>query len=195
MSKTSLTSSIESLLLVSAKPLTYRELAKLTDQETDDIAAAVATLQDKYNQSDSGIRLLVNDKQVQLATDPEQTKLIKEYLQSEITGELTRPSLETLTIVAYRQPISKEELEQIRGVNCSLILRNLMIRGLVESREAKGGLTTNYSVTIDFLRFLGITKVEELPDYERLHSHENIQAVLEQKQAEAAVEVTNDETR
>lgn len=195
MSKTSLTSSIESLLLVSAKPLTYRELAKLTDQETDDIAAAVATLQDKYNQSDSGIRLLVNDKQVQLATDPEQTKLIKEYLQSEITGELTRPSLETLTIVAYRQPISKEELEQIRGVNCSLILRNLMIRGLVESREAKGGLTTNYSVTIDFLRFLGITKVEELPDYERLHTHENIQAVLDQKQAEAATEVTNDEAR
>ncbi len=195
MSKTSLTSSIESLLLVSAKPLTYRELAKLTDQETDDIASAVATLQDKYNQSDSGIRLLVNDKQVQLATDPEQTKLIKEYLQSEITGELTRPSLETLTIVAYRQPISKEELEQIRGVNCSLILRNLMIRGLVESREAKGGLTTNYSVTIDFLRFLGITKVEELPDYERLHTHENIQAVLDQKQAEVATEVTNDETR
>ncbi len=195
MSKTSLTSSIESLLLVSAKPLTYRELAKLTDQETDDIAAAVATLQDKYNQSDSGIRLLVNDKQVQLATDPEQTKLIKEYLQSEITGELTRPSLETLTIVAYRQPISKEELEQIRGVNCSLILRNLMIRGLVESREAKGGLTTNYSVTIDFLRFLGITKVEELPDYERLHTHENIQAVLDQKQAEAATEMTNDEAR
>lgn len=195
MSKTNLTSAVESLLLVSAKPLTYRELAKLTGHETDDIAEAVQLLQQKYNESESGIRVLVNDKQVQLATDPSQTKLIKEYLQSEITGELTRPSLETLTIVAYRQPISKEELEQIRGVNCSLILRNLMIRGLVDSKEAKGGLTTHYSVTMDFLRFLGITRVEELPDYERLHSHENIQAVLDQKQLDNASDSSHDQAR
>ncbi|MFH0873627.1 MAG: SMC-Scp complex subunit ScpB [Candidatus Komeilibacteria bacterium] len=191
MNKSSLASSIESLLLVSAKPLSFRELAQLTQSGTDEVAAAVTQLQSKFNDAVGGIRLLVNDKRAQLATDAGQTKLIKAYLQSEITGELTRPSLETLTIVAYRQPVTKEELEQIRGVNCSLILRNLMIRGLVEPREAKGGLTTDYSVTMDFLRFLGITKVEELPDYERLHSHENIQAVLDQKQAEES-EVSHD---
>jgi segregation and condensation protein B len=171
-------SQIESLLLVTAKPLSYKELAKLLDVEIEQIEAAGEKLQEKYNTSDSGIQVLLNNKQIQLVTNPDNVTTVKNFLQAETTGELSRPSMETLTIIAYRQPITKEALEQIRGINCSLILRNLLIRGLIEAKEIKGGLTTTYSLTMDFLRFLGVHKVEELPDYETLHSDQQVQAAI-----------------
>jgi segregation and condensation protein B len=73
----------------------------------------------------------------------------------------------------------RAELEQIRGVNCSIILRNLMMRGLVDAAGEPGLPTTPYSVTMEFLRFLGISSVSELPDFDTLRSHENISRVLE----------------
>ena len=99
----------------------------------------------------------------------------------ETTGELTRAALETLTIVVYRGPIGRAELEQIRGVNCAIILRNLLIRGLVTSEARKEKLETVYQVSLDFLKFLGLRTPQELPDYEKLNSSENIEKLLQQK--------------
>ena len=169
---------VESLLLVAGKPLPFAALAKLLGCETDAIRAAVTELEERFNSKESGIHVMVNDGKVQFITNPEHKKLIAEFIKDETTGELTKPSIETLTIIAYRQPVTKQELEQIRGVNCSLILRNLLIRGLVETHEARGGLAVTYSVTMDFLRFLGVHSVEELPEYERLHNHENLKQAL-----------------
>src|SRR3989344_4221552 len=175
---TKLAAKIESLLLVSAKPLSVKELAKFLQTTEDEIQAAVVLLQERFNRPEQGIHLLLNNKQLQFTTNPDYAKLVQEFLHDETTGELTKPSLETLTIIAYRQPVTKEELEHIRGVNCSLILRNLLIRGLVESQDERGGLATTYSVTMDFVRFLGINKVEELPDFARLNSSESLEAAL-----------------
>ena len=180
----SLAAKIESLLLVSAKPLSLNELAKFLKAETTEVQAALQVVTQKYDDPECGIRLLRNDNKVQFASAAEHAKLVREFMHDETTGELTKPSLETLTIIAYRQPISKEELEQIRGINCSLILRNLLIRGLIEAHEAKGGLTATYSVTMEFLRFLGVTSVEQLPDFQKLNSDENLQAVLSAPSAE-----------
>jgi segregation and condensation protein B len=173
-----LVSQLESLLLVAGKPMSFAVLAKLLNCSVPDLKGALKTLEDRYNAKDSGIHLMLNDDKVQLTTNPDNKKLIADFVKDETTGELTKPSLETLTIIAYRQPISKEELEQIRGVNCSLILRNLLIRGLIEAHESRGGLATLYAVSMDFLRYLGINKVEELPDFDKLHSHESIQQLL-----------------
>jgi segregation and condensation protein B len=170
---------LESLLLVAAKPLTLKNLATLLAVEENQVEAVVRELMVKYNQDDGGIHLAFNDKKIQFITNPKNAKFLQEYFKEELTGELTKPSLEALTIIAYRQPISKEELEQIRGVNCSLILRNLLIRGYIEVRDDKSGLTTVYSLTMDFLRHLGISSVEELPDYEKLNSDANLQKLLE----------------
>jgi len=87
---------------------------------------------------------------------------------------LTRPQLETLTVVAYCGPITKPELEQLRGVNCALILRNLMMRGLVKEVEDVTNFLPTFEVTMDYLRHLGINSLNELPDYDKLHKHENI---------------------
>ena len=78
-------------------------------------------------------------------------------------GELSRPSLEALTILAYRGPLTRPELEQIRGVHSSLILRNLLLRGLIEEKEDARLGQPLYSVTLDFLRHIGLASVEELP--------------------------------
>lgn len=173
-------SQLESLLLVAGRPLSFVSLAKIVSCSTDEVKEAIRDLEEHYNTKARGIHLMVNDGKAQLVTNPENKKIVAEFIKDETTGELTRPSLESLTIIAYRQPITKENLEQIRGVNCSLILRNLLMRGLVEPREE--GLATTYTVTMDFLRFLGINRVEELPDYDKLHSHESVRAALEAAQ-------------
>lgn len=173
-----LSSKIESLLFVAGKPLPIKKIAEFLDKPIEEIDVTLQALKDKFNQPKSGIHLLHEGKEWQLATNPENSKLIKEYIQDETTGELTRPSLEALTIIAYRGPITKLELEQIRGVNCSLILRNLEMRGLIQTEEDKTRAQFVYSITLDFLRFLGVDEASGLPDFAKLHNSELLQKLL-----------------
>ncbi|MDP2586415.1 MAG: SMC-Scp complex subunit ScpB [Candidatus Komeilibacteria bacterium] len=175
-----LKSQLESILLVTSKPISQKKLAEVLAVKVKDLEPVIEELTAEYNQQGRGLRLLVNNDQLQLASAPENSELVKQYLKDDLTGELTDPSIETLTIIAYRQPISKAELEQIRGVNCSLIIRNLMIRGLVEAEYNKQRATTLYSVTLDFLKYLGLNKVNELPDFEKLNNDDNLQKLLNQ---------------
>src|SRR3989338_219680 len=137
MNEDNLKSQLESLLLVSAKPLSLRKIAETLKVKTKVAEEVTDQLILEYNQNGGGIRLLKNNGQIQLASSPENTDLVRQYLKEDLIGELSEPSLETLTIIAYRQPVTKAEMEQIRGINCSLILRNLMIRGLVEAEYDK----------------------------------------------------------
>lgn len=176
---TNLGSKIESILFIAAKPLTVKKLAEFTEVEEKEISDALNILKEKYNQQENGIQLMNNGREWQMITNPDNGKLVKQYVQDETTGELTRPSLEALTIIAYRGPITKLELEQIRGVNCSLILRNLMIRGLIQTEEDKARAQLVYTVTMDFMRFLGLRELNELPDYEHLHHNDLLQRLME----------------
>lgn len=170
---------IESLMLVSGKPLAMDELAKFLELDEVAVKKAIAELVEKYDHPDSGIQVAINGKKVQFTTNSANADSLYKYFKEELSSELSRPALETLTIIAYRQPISKEELEQIRGVNCSMIIRNLLIKGLIELEDTKDSLVPLYSVTMDFLRHLGINSVEELPDFTKLNSDENLQRLIE----------------
>ncbi|MFH1668073.1 MAG: SMC-Scp complex subunit ScpB [Candidatus Komeilibacteria bacterium] len=187
---------IESILLVAIKPL---KISKINDLlpgvKKEQVAKAVEELQTKYNHEESGLRIIENRGVIQLTTSPDCVDVTKQFVKDETTGELTKPSLETLTIVAYRQPITKAELEQIRGVNCSMILRNLMIRGLVRRKENKQSLTTYYSVTVEFLKFLGINRVEELPDYAKLNDNINLKKLLDPNYDDSVVIEEKSETK
>jgi len=180
----SLKTKIESLLFVSIRPLSGRKIANLLKAQKKEVDEALEELQRDLTENRRGIRLMKIGESWQLATAPENSSLIKSYLKDEQTGELTRPALETLTIIAYRGPISKAELDVIRGVNCSLILRNLMIKGLVESIQDEKEMITKYQITFDFLKFLGISKVSELPEYEKLNKDENLEKLLHPETAE-----------
>ncbi|MEK9152673.1 MAG: SMC-Scp complex subunit ScpB [Patescibacteria group bacterium] len=177
----SLSSKIESILFIANRPMSVKKLAEIVGASREDVTAAIDELSSVHGQ-ERGVRLMRNGSDVQLATAPENSGMIRDFLKDETTGELTKPSLETLTVVAYRGPIAKAELEQIRGVNCSLILRNLMMRGLVEATSE--GPAPTYRVTMEFLRFLGVANIENLPDYDKLRSHENIVKLLESAKKE-----------
>ncbi len=174
----SLKSKIESLLFVSAKPMSVRQLADLLKKDAKEIRTAGDELVKLYQQEKRGIHIIKNNNKYQMVSAPENARLVQEFIQDETSGELTRPSLETLTIIAYRGPILKSHLDKIRGVNCSLILRNLLLRGLVEVRSDKKSGENSYTVSLDFLRFLGVNSVEELPDYERLSRDDLIDKIL-----------------
>lgn len=170
---------IESLLFISHKPLTVKELAKASGGSMEEVKKVLEELTKEYEEKKGGIQMLKLENKYQFVTASESSDTVSKFIKSEMTGELTKPSLETLTIVAYRAPISKAELEMIRGVNCSVILRNLMMRGLVTAEEDKKKGDVYYSVTMDFLKHLGLSKPEDLPDFEKLNRNNNLDKLLE----------------
>ncbi|MEI7498263.1 MAG: SMC-Scp complex subunit ScpB [Candidatus Falkowbacteria bacterium] len=173
-----LSSQIESLLFVSAKALSLKNIAEVVKAPLEEVEYAAEELVERYKGAVSGVQIIRHAQSLQMVSAPENAKVIQEFIKDETTGELSRPSLETLTIIAYRGPIAKLDIDRIRGVNCSLILRNLMLRGLIEGKVKKETQETYYSVTIDFIRFLGLNDVAELPDYDRLHQDDTIDRVL-----------------
>ncbi|MFA5124472.1 MAG: SMC-Scp complex subunit ScpB [Patescibacteria group bacterium] len=173
-----LKNTIESLLFISHKPLSVAELAKLAESDKTAVEEELKLLREEYREKKGGMEIINIEDKYQMAAAGESSEIVAKFLKTEVTGELTRPSLETLTIIAYRGPVSKVELELIRGVNCSLILRNLLMRGLIESREDKDKATNVYQITFDFLKHLGLSSVSELPEYERLNRNNNLEKLL-----------------
>lgn len=182
-----LTTSIESILFAAAKPITREQIKKqfsITDEVLD---SALFDIRSRYNSSTSGIHFLEHEGKVQFVTNPDSAEDVAGFLKKDASGPLTRPSLETLTVIAYRGPITRPEIEQIRGVNCGLILRNLLIRGYIEETQDKVRLQPVYSVSVDFLRKLGLVHLEELPEYESFHNNESIDELLNKIQEQQVV--------
>lgn len=175
---------IESVLFIATKPMNLRNISKVIQASDTDVRQAVESLAAERNASTSGIHVLINGDDVQLVTNPAYAEIVSAMTAVELDQELTRPSLETLTIIAYRGPVTKPEIEAIRGVNCSLILRNLLMRGLVEERDDAVKMQASYRLSADALRFFGVHKVEELPDYGTLHANAKIDSLLANMQTD-----------
>jgi segregation and condensation protein B len=175
---------IEAVLAVAPRPLTVNKLAELTGAKSGEVRSAVANLADRLKTVGSGVVVVHIDDEVRLASAPDTNDVVEAYVKDETAGELTRPQLETLTVIAYRGPVSKAELEQIRGVNCTMIIRNLMMRGLVDENSENG--LAQYSVSMEFMRFLGAASIAELPDYEMLRRDKRIEDILELMNKEPA---------
>lgn len=174
----SINSQIETILFVASKPLSIKKIAKVLQAEENVALEALKELVAKYNVAESGMLVLQNNEDWQMVSSPENKAIAENFLKAEISGELTRPQLETLTVVSYCGPITRPELDQIRGVNCSLILRNLMMRGLIKENDDNATLLPKYEVTMEYLRHLGLNSITELPDYAKLHEHQHITGVL-----------------
>ncbi|MFA6429110.1 MAG: SMC-Scp complex subunit ScpB [Patescibacteria group bacterium] len=176
----SLDANIEAILFAAGKPVALKRLAEWCEAEVEGVKSALDRLAERLE--DSGLQLIRHGQEVELVTHPDAASLVRQVLKDETQGELTRPSLEALAILAYRGPLTRPELEQIRGVQCALILRNLIMRGLVETREDMRLGQPTYAVTVDFLKHLGLDGVESLPDFEELHSHRAVEQVLQEMQ-------------
>lgn len=170
---------LEALLFAAGRPIKISTLPKLLGIDQDAVREAVGAVVAHLNVEGSGMRLFESETEIAMVTAPDASEHVRDFLRKDVTGELSKPSLETLAIVAYRGPVTKAEIEQIRGVNCSLILRNLMIRGLVD--EVPVERETGYCVTMDLLQHLGMDTVKALPEYESLHGNETLNAMSGQR--------------
>lgn len=147
-------------------------------KKAEEISEALDLLESELE--NRGILLQRYEKEVALVSHPDAAEFVQKVVKDEEQGELTRASLEALTILAYRGPMTRPELEQIRGVQSSMILRNLMIRGLIEQKEDMRLGQATYAVTFDFLNHLGLKTIKDLPDYGELRGHTAISDMLDQ---------------
>lgn len=159
---------IEAILFVAGdEGLTLEELAKLTDNTLDSMAVIIEDLSIKYQEDEkSGLLLIETANKFQLVTKREYETYIKRYAQSPFSQTLSRPLLETLAIIAYRQPITRIEIEDVRGVQVAGNLQKLKTRQLIEEvgRLDKPGRPLLYGTTGFFLDYFGINSIEELPE-------------------------------
>jgi len=181
MDQTKLKSIIESILFVSGEPISLAKIAKVVEAPMPEIENAIMVLQTEYAEGQRGMIILKKEQSVQLVTNPENAQVIDQLVKSEIQENLSRASLEVLAIIAYRGPITRVEIEAIRGVNCNYTVRSLTMRGLLERidnpKDNRGYL---YQVSFELLKKLGIDSIEKLPDYETLSKNEAIDSVLGQ---------------
>jgi segregation and condensation protein B len=173
-----LKSPIESLLFIAAKSMSVNQLAELLKKDKKEVAKAADELVEEYKNDSKGVQIIKSGASYQMVSSPQNAAVVQEFIKDETMSELSRPSLEALTIIAYRGPISKIDLDRIRGVNCALIIRNLLLRGLIEGVFDKSKQETYFSVTIDFIRFLGINNIKELPDFEKLHLDDSLDKMI-----------------
>ncbi|OGH77870.1 MAG: hypothetical protein A3G08_02145 [Candidatus Magasanikbacteria bacterium RIFCSPLOWO2_12_FULL_47_9b] len=165
---------IESILFVASKPLGVNDIARALSADPLSVEKVIQDLCVMHNTPESGIHILFQDGTVQMATNPGVYETTELFLKDEIAGELTKAQLESLTVIAYKGPITRPELEQIRGVNCAVIIRNLMIRGLVEEKERDSELLPVYHISMEALRQLAVTNTSELPNFDVLSAHDSI---------------------
>ena len=155
---------IEAILFYQAEPLSVKRLSSLTKHNEGEIRDALKILEERL--LSTGLRLLQNGDEVTLGTSPDAGATIEAITKEELSKELSKASLETLAIVLYKGPVTRAEIDYIRGVNSTFILRNLLIRGLVEKVDNPlDQRSFLYKPTFSLLEHMGVTKTEDLPGY------------------------------
>ena len=152
---------IEGVLFYTGAPQKKSKLMELFEVSTEDISAAITVL--KQRLESGAIRLLETESEVQLVTAPELSVVIEEIRKGELSQDIGKAGAETLAIILYREPISRGEIDRIRGVNSAFILRNLMTRGLIERISHKNSHV--FRITPALLQHLGVTHKHELPHF------------------------------
>lgn len=176
---------IEAILFWKAEPISVKKLATILSVPESEINNSISELERSLE--GRGIVLVKNDSEVSLATGPDSSELIKKITMDEESAELGKASLETLAIILYKGPIRRSEIDYIRGVNSSFIVRNLLVRGLIQKTpDPKDSRTSLYSSSFELLGHLGITEVKNLPDFEKVQ--EEIQKFKADKESGAKLE-------
>jgi segregation and condensation protein B len=156
-----LSQNIEGVLFYKATPMKKSALCKLFEVSKEELETAIYLLAERLEKG--ALRLIHTDTEVELVTAPELDALLETVRKDEIRRDIGKAGAETLAIVLYKGPIARAEIDRIRGVNSSFILRNLLVRGLVE--KSQDGSIPKFSATATLFAHLGITQVRELPNY------------------------------
>jgi segregation and condensation protein B len=173
---------IEAVLFFKAEPIKITKLAEILEIDTNTVEEGILNLKEKLN--GRGIAILEKDGEVSLGTVPEMSRVVEKMIKEELSRDLGTAAIETLTIILYKSPIQKAEIDYIRGVNSNYILRALLVRGLIEKiANSEDQRSFLYRPTFELLAHLGIKKVEDLPDFGEFRTkvEENIAEFLNEE--------------
>ena len=166
----SLSALVEAILFVSPEPITTAQISTLLELTPREVKNALEELESHYQ--GRGIRLQYHKNKIQITSAPEAAPILENMLELETTSTLSQAALETLSIVAYQQPITRPLIDSIRGVNSDGVLRTLLNKGLIDDvgRAEGPGRPILYSTTTEFLKHFGLSSYEELPplDFEEI---------------------------
>ena len=155
---------IEALLFWKGEPLKRKKLAEIFNVKNEEISEALEKL--KKVHQERGVVFLEKDDEVILGTAPELSDFFEKLQKEELNKDLSKASLETLSIILYKNGVSKADIDYIRGVNSGFTLRALSVRGLIERiTDQKDNRRYIYKPSFELLSFMGIKSVDELPDY------------------------------
>jgi len=152
---------LEGFLFYMAAPQKRRKVQQIFDASDEALQQAIATLSQRLETG--ALRLLQTDTELQLVTAPELSEFTESLRKGELSQDIGKAGAETLAIILYREPVTRGEIDCIRGVNSAFILRNLMTRGLVERKAVKN--SHEFSITPTLLQHLGVTHKHELPQF------------------------------
>jgi segregation and condensation protein B len=165
---------IEALLFVSGEPLALGVLKTNTELPETELKQLLDELMTEYKERDNGLLIIEVANAYQMVTNPRYAQWIKKFKNTAASGKLSMPALETLAIIAYKQPIIKAELEQIRGVNSDGVIKTLLDRRLIKimGRKEVPGKPLLYGTTREFLQYFGLKDLTELPTISELTREE-----------------------
>lgn len=166
---------LQALLLVAGEAVSRAELTRLLGAAPEELQILIAEVQSAL--AGQGITIIETAQAVELTTSPEVGAWLGAYIKQGDEDELTRAAAETLAIVAYCGPLRRHEVDMLRGVDSRRVLRQLRERGVV-ARDTVRGQAPRYDITEDFLKHLGLARREQLPRFEELSRHENVQQLL-----------------
>ncbi len=168
---------LEALLFVSSGLVSVYQLSQVFDMTESEVDALLADLEEHYKMGGHGLRLMRVKSRVQLTTAPHLSETIERFLGLEARSTLSQAALEALAIVAYKQPVTRPEVDAVRGVNSDAVLRTLLSKGLIEElgRAETPGRPILYGTTPEFLQHFGLTSLEALPyiDFDSLENDIN----------------------
>lgn len=161
---------IESLLFMWGDPLSLKDISSILEIEEDQVRNLIEEMIDEFNFERRGIRIIQIEDNYQMSTRSEHFEWIKKLYNPKNTKTLSSAALETLSIIAYNQPITKSEIEIIRGVRCDKALDTLLEKGIIEEkgRLEKTGRPIIYGTTKEFLKHFGLASLDELPPLEEI---------------------------
>ncbi len=175
---------IESLLFAYGQAMPLAVIAKALGISDAEASETLSAMDRSYQENPSrGLCLVCHDSLWQLGTKPENLAVIEAVVKQDFEQELSGASLETLSIILYRAPIARADIDAVRGVNSSFIIRNLLVRGLIErEHDTKGHHIFLYKPSLALLQLLGITRTDDLPDFEALSK--KFEALVENARAQ-----------
>jgi segregation and condensation protein B len=163
------TAQIEAILFASGCPVSTEKIQSFLKFNKKQWQTEKEALITKYQSSKCGLQLVEKRGKIQLATKADLAKSVAEFLGKAMNEELSKSTLETLAVVAYRGPVTRAQIEYVRGVSCSYALRVLSLRGIVDRLDNPlDSRSFLYEVSFEFLKSLGLEKVEDLKGYKKL---------------------------